>query len=317
MSHVLLSSLNVGDEFEGYYYLERVFEKQTKTNKPYTEAVLRDRSGDITARMWKTTDIEKGSFVFVKGRAEEYQGVISFILTKMEETDDVPNMEDIVPSSETKENDISVVEEDVVEFLKDNAEETGDKTCFLLYNTVFTEKVREVFYDIPCGTSPQYGVVGGLLACTARTVRQSFSMSGLYGLNKKEKAILIVSALLHKIGCMDAYDMGCVASKKKDAVLFGVDYLTDVRVALCIRRIGRSKKHKSEIDSETFRRIIHCVRSWNEKTVLPMTREAIVLANICRADFQLVRSRDVITEDVGSDDFTSYDSILERKFYKV
>jgi hypothetical protein len=76
-------------------------------------------------------------------------------------------------------------------------------------------------------------------------------------------------------------------------------------------------KKKKDMDEETFDRIMHslstCFDSYSNK---PMTKEAIVLSEAYRADSTIVESFDFIADDESTDEFTAYDSLRRRRYFR-
>ena len=79
MAHQNIQELKVGDKVLEFYLVKSKRNKTTRTNKPFLDLDLADRTGQINAKIWDDADnysevFARGDVVKVKGVVEEYQG---------------------------------------------------------------------------------------------------------------------------------------------------------------------------------------------------------------------------------------------------
>jgi 23S rRNA maturation-related 3'-5' exoribonuclease YhaM len=200
-------SRKVGDQFGGIYYVESVFIKKTAQGKDYTDLLLRDRSGSRNVKFWGTlATLEPGDFVAIIARVEEYQGSPSVIATEMEIAKEPDDLSDYVPTFD----DLSQWETQLATLIQQVVSlESADKqeTCTLLLGEVFSPAgvLYPKFIESPSSAMPYYGRIGGLLVNTVNVAKNVAALVNQYGFSQMEQALSITSALLYRIGAIDAY----------------------------------------------------------------------------------------------------------------
>ena len=309
----------VGSSFEGVYYVESVFVKQTVQKKDYSDVMLRDRSGARNAKYWGVVpDMAKGDWVFVSANVDEYMGNPSIVLKNVERTDAPADMSDYIPSYDDSEDSAGKFD-GVRKTLAELEAQTGDETVGLLVNEVYADsKFFERFVSAPGSAKPHYGRQGGLMAGTVRVAENCARMADSYGLDVREKCVLLASALLFRIGAIDAFEFSdCMPAYTKRGMLLGMGNLTMTRVHSALRRMSSAQaKAGNKVDQEALMRVLHCVASFDARCVVPMTKEAMVLSSAYRADSEMVDSLDFIANDQNvSEDFTAWDPSMGRKYY--
>jgi 23S rRNA maturation-related 3'-5' exoribonuclease YhaM len=198
-------------------------------------------------------------------------------------------------------------------------EKADNQTPIMILNEIFLKsKFFNKFINAPSSNRPHYGRQGGLLKQTVNVAEMAEVIGKNYNLDDNEMAILLTSAMLHKIGSVDAYEFdNLVPAETVEGVLMGVKTLTNNRVFTAWKRLSVGQG-AAKMDYETFHRISHalatCIDSYINK---PMSKEAIVLAEAYRADLTIVESFDFIEEDESLDEnFTAYDSLRKRRYFK-
>ena len=155
-------------------------------------------------------------------------------------------------------------------------------------------------------------------ANTVRIAETCLRMVDAYGLNEQEKAILLASALLSRVGAIDAFEFkDCMPALTKKGILLGVGSLTMSRVMSAFKRVAATMtKELKKLDHEVVIRILHAIASCDGGCVVPMTKEAILLNAAYRMDAEMVNAVDFIANDVNvSEEFTAYDPIGARRYY--
>lgn len=174
------------------------------------------------------------------------------------------------------------------------------------------------FVSAPGSDKSHYGVVGGLLANTVRLAEKAYEDGQMYGLSSYEQVLVISSALLSRIGGIDAYRfIDCSAQETKMGTLLGMNNLTMTRVSSALKRVvSRMKKEKKKPSQNTVVRLLHAVSSCQENGIAPMTKEAMALNAAYRLDKEMVHAIDFVQDDMNdSEEFTAFDPVLRRRFY--
>lgn len=321
MSHELIAHQGIGDEFSGTYYVESCYIKQTVQNKDYTDMILRDKSGARPVKYWGTVKgLAKGCFVFVAARVEEYQGAPSIICGNVEIEDEPKDLSNYMPVYEGFE-DMADEFDELRKQLSELEKNLGEETCSMLVDEVYRGATFfDKFIRCPGSDGPSYGKQGGLIASVVRVARHAIDASRFYDVTDFEKAVMLSSALLVRVGAADAYDFeDCMPVMTKRGLLLGVPNLTITRVSSALRRVvAAAKKESKTIDQETVLRILHTITAATASCgVQPMTKEAMVLQKVMDLDGEVVDAMDFIDNDTNEgEEFTAYDPRLRRRYYR-
>jgi 23S rRNA maturation-related 3'-5' exoribonuclease YhaM len=317
--HAPIAHQGVGAQFSGVYYVEAASIRLTVNGKEYTDLMLRDRSGSRPVKFWGKVDgVEKGGWVFVAVGVEEYQGAPSMIARNLEVEKAPEDLENFIPTRED-------VEELAERFDKIKAkvvamESDADRTCSRLIDAFCSGTFFSRFAESPGGVKPYYGCIGGLLASVVRVAETAESLSALYPMSDMEKVIMLTSALVHRVGGVDAYSFNdCMPAETSKGVLIGVKGLTVARLTLAMRAVFASdeKGNPAPASQKTAMKFIHAVMSHDAVGVAPATQEALVLNAAWRADAECVEAVDFIQNDLNkTDEFTAFDPNLKRRYYR-
>lgn len=92
MNKIFISDLQPKEEIESLFLVKIMNTMEDKSGKKYFNIILTDSSGDLESRLWHyspeiESSINKGNFVFVKGKVNLYQGRKQFIISRIEKVD--------------------------------------------------------------------------------------------------------------------------------------------------------------------------------------------------------------------------------------
>jgi len=316
--HQPIAHVNVGDSFSGVYYVENVFIKKAKNNKDYMDFTLRDKSGSRFVKYWGVVDgIGKGNFIFISANVEDYMGNPS-IIAKNLELEKVPaDLSEYIPAFEDADKYAESFDK-IRETLKQVEAKTGDETASKVVDEVYGNGTFFTKFTVAPGSArPHYGRQGGLLANTVRVAEQCLKTASSYELTLQDEAILIASALLFKIGAIDAYEFqDCLPAETKKGILLGINNLTMTRVSSALKRVvSEMAKNNKAPNQEVIMRLLHAVSSYNG-CLKPMTKESLILASVYKMDTDMVDAIEFIQNDVNAtEEFTAYDPVLGRRYY--
>jgi len=316
--HDFIANQNIGDAFSGTYYVEQAYIKLTVTNKEYTDMVLRDKSGARPVKHWGKLDVKKGDFVFIAASVDNYQGNPSIVAKNVESADTPSDLTNFVPVYDDA-GELAERFDSLRDSLAELEKALGNETCGMLVEEVFRNgRTYSAFISAPGSCTPHYGREGGLLANTVRVTDSAFAVADQYKLDNQAKAVMLTAGFLHRLGAMDAYSFqDCMPTETLRGTLVGVDNLTMTRLSAALRRmVTTAKEEKKTVIQEVMVRVMHCISSYSE-VVKPMTTEALVLAAAARSDREIVEAVEFIETDRNDkEEFTAFDPVLGRRYYK-
>jgi 23S rRNA maturation-related 3'-5' exoribonuclease YhaM len=321
VEHALIRHQEIGTTFEGVYYVESAFVKQTVKKKDFTDLMLRDRSGARNVKYWGRVDgVSKGDYVFIAANVEEYLNNPSIIAKNIEKVDVPEDLSPFIPVyDEAGSNDNASRFDSIRAELAAIENVTGNQTAGLLVDEVYKNSAFFSRFIVSPGSGrSHYGRQGGLLANTVRVAAASLTGAESYGLNEQEKAVLLASALLARIGAIEAFEFqDCMPVVTKKGMLLGINNLTMSRISSALKRVVTvMNKEGKSVDNETVIRILHAVTSHDGVCVKPMTKEAMVLNAAFKTDAEIVDAMDFITADLNkAEEFTAWDPSTGRKYY--
>lgn len=312
MEHKFIKHVEVGEAFEGIYYLDSLTEKIAKNSNKYSDLILRDSSGSSLARFWgELKDVEVEKFLACKIEIEEYNSLPQIIIKScgtIDAPEDLSNYVSISPSLVKDKETLQKILKSVDEL----CDKSQNKICSSILRTIFTDSFLENFINAPYGVLPFYGRKGGLLAHAVRVATVANDMARTYQLTIIERAILLSAALLQSIGGMEAYEMNNLLPKETNiGILIG-------KLNLSVNLLD-SKIPKNIIDddsSSVYLRMKHAIAVCGFNVQKPVTKEAVVLFESFRSDYNIVEAIDFIQQDSNKGDFTSYDSIGKKRYFK-
>lgn len=317
--HAFIRHQEIGGKFEGVYYVESVFVKQTVQKKDYSDISLRDRSGGRSVKYWGVIQgLAKGDWVFASMNVEEYLGGPSIIAKNIEKVDAPTELSDYIPTYDDAIDSAGRFDA-VRKELAELEAVLGDTTAGALVDEVYgNSSLFDKFIVAPGSSKPHYGRQGGLLANTVRIAESCQKMSDAYGLDKKERSVVLAAALICRIGAVDALEFkDCIPVMTKNGMMLGVGNLTMTRISSALRRVvSVAAKNGKIADPDIVVRILHAIASHDAKCVVPMTKEAMVLSSAYRVDSEMVDAVDFIANDTNTlEEFTAWDASMGRRYY--
>ncbi|MFM1822730.1 MAG: 3-5 exoribonuclease YhaM [Planctomycetota bacterium] len=196
--HQRIATLSDRMYVEGVYSLVNPQLGQTRTNKPFLKCVIRDASGEITARAWSFEEaqfeqIAGAGFVFLRGSTQAYQGQLQLIIEQIEPREvTAEEMLALLPSTS---KDIGAMFGRVCELLR-SMEHPAMRALAEQY--LSDERLMEDFRQAPAAMSVHHGWIGGLLEHTHQLMELADRMLPLYpGLNRD---LVLFSLFIHDLG---------------------------------------------------------------------------------------------------------------------
>ena len=316
MDHQRIATLGDRTYVEGVYSIVNPQLAQTRNNKPYLKCMIRDASGEITARAWNFEEaqfdaVAKTGFVFLRGSTQAYQGQTQLVIEQIEAREvSVEEMRALLPST-TK--DIDAMFGRVCELLR-SMEHPAMRALAEQY--LADERLMSDFRAAPAAMSVHHAWMGGLLEHTHQMMELAGRMLPLYPALNRD--IVLLSLFIHDLGKTVELEWERGFGYTNEGQLVG--HIVRGAVWLQIKAAHASKVEK--LPGETLRVLQHILISHhglleNGAAKLPATPEAIFVAQLDNLD---AKSQAAITaakrEFAGGGEWTDKVWALETKVYR-
>ena len=314
--HQRIATLGDRTYVEGVYSIVNPQLAQTRNNKPYLKCMIRDASGEITARAWNFEEaqfdaVAKTGFVFLRGSTQAYQGQTQLVIEQIEAREvSVEEMRALLPST-TK--DIDAMFGRVCELLR-SMEHPAMRALAEQY--LADERLMSDFRAAPAAMSVHHAWMGGLLEHTHQMMELADRMLPLYPALNRD--IVLLSLFIHDLGKTVELEWERGFGYTNEGQLVG--HIVRGAVWLQIKAVHASKVEK--LPGETLRVLQHILISHhglleNGAAKLPATPEAIFVAQLDNLD---AKSQAAITaakrEYAGGGEWTDKVWALETKVYR-
>jgi len=314
-----INQLAAGDLLEDQVFLIDAKDLRTTTNGSlYIHAVLRDRTGQLLARVWQATEpmfqqMPEGGFMRFKGRVENYKGALQFIIDAMRPADPAGiDLADFMPRTS---RDIEAMFERVKEILRGIR---NPHLLALVAQFVRDEPLMERFRKAPAAVQMHHAYIGGLLEHTCNLLELVLLVVPRYPMVSLD--LMLAGALLH--------DLGKTAELTYETSFQYTD--EGQLVGHIVKAIVWIEEKIKAVEQETGRAFPADLRAALEHIVLshhgqyefgspklPAMPEAVALHYLDNLDAKLQMFKERIEADPDqASDWTEYVRALETKIYK-
>ncbi|MGH2981466.1 MAG: HD domain-containing protein [Solirubrobacterales bacterium] len=214
-----LGELRPGQRFEGRYACLAKERSTSRNGSTYLSLRLRDRSGQIAARVFRDADriglrFDAGDPVLARGRVERFRGEL------VAELDDVRRLD---PGQADPEQFLPAAYRDRDElegFLEHLAREIYDPAlAAVVKGLLFTEPLAADFRRAPCTRAGHHAYLGGLLE---HTVAVGTLVAELCTLHPRlDSDLLMAAVLLHDVGKTHEFTYGAEIELSERGRLLG------------------------------------------------------------------------------------------------
>lgn len=196
MRKLFISELPVKEEIESVFLVKIFNTMEDKSGKKYFNIILSDSSGDLESRHWQYSaelekDINKGTFVRVKGKVNLYQGRRQFIISQIEKISaDQVNTEDFL---------MKAAENPEVMYRKLLAIVDGLNDVYirdLLRNIITDGEIARRLKTWQAGKSIHHAYQSGLLEHILSCTELALSLSAHYKVNHN---YVVAGCILHDL----------------------------------------------------------------------------------------------------------------------
>lgn len=207
-NHTFIADFENSQYLDGVYCIYNAQLGQTKAGKPYLKALIRDKSGQIAARMWNITEqqfkaLPTNGFVWLEGQTQPYQGERQLI---------VQDIRAVEVSAEDLPNLLPATEKDVDQMMAELRELLGTLKHpgirALVDEYLNDRALMSAFRSSPAAVSMHHAYLGGLLEHTLQLCKLADLMLPRYP--KLNRDLVITGLFLHDLGkCLElSYEYG-------------------------------------------------------------------------------------------------------------
>lgn len=170
----------------------------TRNGKPYLRCLLRDRTGELPARMWTVPEglfetLPTDGFVLCEGETQPYQGELQLIVHRIEaHSPSQEEMRDLLPATDRDPKEMLV---ELVGIL-DTLEHPAIRALIDQYTQ--DEMLMSQLMAAPAAKAMHHARLGGLLEHTLQLLKLADAMLPLYP--KLNRDIVITGLFLHDLG---------------------------------------------------------------------------------------------------------------------
>jgi 3'-5' exoribonuclease len=194
-----ISAFDEGRSFDGFFLVLAKQQRLTKTNKPYLNLMLGDKTGQLEARVWEPNDpriardFEKGSIVKVRGSASRFDERVQMKVDQLR----------LAQEGEAEKMDLLPATQYDVKALWQHLEAainsfTNADLQRLLRTILADPAVATAFREAPAARQLHHAWLGGLLEHVVSLLTLADKVAAHYPLLDRD--LLLTGVILHDIG---------------------------------------------------------------------------------------------------------------------
>ncbi len=277
----MLADYKVGEPLELYLLIKQSVKGVTQQGSPFMSIVLQDKSTDMEAKLWDTTDehaelYAAASIVKVGGEVHEYRGKNQLRIKSIRpiKEDEGISISDLVPSSEKSKE---VLYEELLQYFFEMKNPHIQRiTRHLL------KKHQTAFMTYPAATKNHHDYVSGLIDHVVSMLKLGKAIAELYPTLNKD--LLYAGIILHDIGKVMELSGPVATQYTTEGNLLG-------HITIMVNEISKAAE-ELEIVGEEVMLLQHMVLAHHGKEEWgspkrPMVKEAEILHYIDNIDAKM------------------------------
>jgi 3'-5' exoribonuclease len=194
-----LATFEEGRNFDAFFLVLAKQQRTTKTNKPYLNVVLGDKTGQLEARIWDPADpriakdFEKGAIVKVRGCCSKFEDRLQVKIDHLRIAQDGEvEKSDLLPATGYDVNDLW-------RQLANFVEDMSNPNLKALIKTILADpSIAAAYREAPAARQLHHAWLGGLLEHVVSLLRLGDRVAGHYPLLDRD--LLLTGVILHDIG---------------------------------------------------------------------------------------------------------------------
>jgi 3'-5' exoribonuclease len=194
-----LATFEEGRNFDAFFLVLAKQQRTTKTNKPYLNVVLGDKTGQLEARIWDPADpriakdFEKGAIVKVRGCCSKFEDRLQVKIDHLR----------IAQDGEVEKSDLLPATgydvDDLWRQLANFVEDMSNPNLKALIKTILADpSIAAAYREAPAARQLHHAWLGGLLEHVVSLLRLGDRVAGHYPLLDRD--LLLTGVILHDIG---------------------------------------------------------------------------------------------------------------------
>jgi 3'-5' exoribonuclease len=202
MKDIYISDLAAFDEgkvFNGFFLVLLKQQRTTKTNKPYLNLILGDKTGQLEGRIWDiadpriANDFDKGNIVKVRGSASRFDERLQMKIDQLRVA--LPSEVDKADLLPSTTYDVATLWSQLLACV----ESFTNPNLKLLLNTILADPaVAEAYREAPAARQLHHAWLGGLLEHVISLLTLADRVATHYPLLDRD--LLLTGVILHDIG---------------------------------------------------------------------------------------------------------------------
>ncbi len=305
-----IENLKPGESVDAFFMIHRAVQGVTGQGKPYLTLYLKDKRGDIEAKVWTVSEedikiLVPEKLIRAKGDVIDYRGRIQMKINqfRVATPEDGVKLENFLESAPVAADEMI---DQVMTYVMDISNANLQRVTRLLL-----KKYQQEFMTYPAASSNHHNFVSGLMYHVVTMLKQAEALCNIYpSLNR---SLLYAGIIVHDMGKVKELSGPVATSYTVEGNLLGhISIMSDEIAEI-------AKEH--HIEGEEILLLRHLVLSHHGKyeygsPKLPMIKEAEILHFIDNIDARM-QMFDKHLKKVDKGQFTERIFALEnRQFYK-
>ncbi|MCP3741610.1 3'-5' exoribonuclease YhaM [Rossellomorea sp. BNER] len=300
----------VGDTIDLYLLIKNATKGITNTGKPFLTLILQDKSGEMEAKLWDSSEIDEKQYipqaiVKVSGDVQSYRGKSQLKIRQIRptSTSDSVKVSDFLETAPISTDEItSKITQYIFEMKNPNIQRI---TRHLI------KKYQQAFLEYPAATKNHHEFISGLAYHVVSMLDLSKVIAGLYP--SLDKDLLYSGVILHDLGKVIELSGPVSTTYTVEGNLLG-------HITIMVNEIGKAAE-ELDIKGEEVMVLQHLVLSHHGKAEWgspkpPMIKEAEILHYIDNLDAKM-NMLDRALDRANPGEFTERVFALDnRSFYK-
>jgi 3'-5' exoribonuclease len=282
MKDIYVADLAAFDEsriFDAFFLVLSKQQRMTKTNKPYLNLILGDKTGQVEGRVWDPGDARIAK-EFERGDVVKLRGCVSRFDDRLQMK--VDNLRKALPDEVEKRDLLPCTSCDVDELwqkLLGFVESFTDPDLKLLLNTLLAESgLAQAYREAPAAKQLHHAWLGGLLEHVVSLLKLADRVAGHYNELKPDslhRDLLLTGVVLHDIGKVQELTWEAGFEYSVEGVLLG-------HIQMGMALVEKAMEKLPEFPPRLKTLVLHLILSHHGKLEfgspkLPMIPEALVL----------------------------------------
>jgi 3'-5' exoribonuclease len=280
-----LAGYDEGRQFDSYFLLLTKQQRTTKTNKPYWNLVLGDKTGDIEARVWEigdpriAKDVERGDVVKVRGSVTKFDERCQVKVDQLRKTqENEAAKSDLLPATKHDVAELWAKLEGYVTSM------TNADLKRLLGKLLGDTELSKAYREAPAARQLHHAWLGGLLEHVVSLLGLAEVVAAHYAMLDRD--LLLTGVILHDIGKIRELSWDTGFDYTVEGILLG-------HIQMGVDLVEKTIDGLPDFPPRLRTVVLHMILSHHGKLEfgspkLPMTPEALALSFVDDFDAKMM-----------------------------